>query len=49
MSADQLSAVQRGKATITGALDLSTHGGPPNADFTLTLDSDSCEFGFVCQ
>ena len=36
---------------ITGALDLSTHGGPPNVDFTLTLDSDSCscEFGFVCQ
>ena len=34
---------------ITGALDLSTHGGPPNVDFTLTLDptrarvnSDSC-------
>ena len=30
---------------------LSIGGGPPNVDFTLTLDlhSYSCEFGFVCR
>ena len=47
------SAACRGRATMYSgpgsAHTKSIGGGPPKVDFTLTLDSYSCEFGFVCQ